>query len=296
MSNAKTTLLVDDNNELRDATREHLEEQGYQVTAAAGAEQALREAEAAIGDFELLVSDVYMSGMTGIELADRLLAGDRNLAVLLISSRGGEPEIRRRLAAGDIAFLAKPFSPGELAASAEEAFDRVDRRDRSSPRDVGSAQAAEPWPGAASSRSGMPGWAIQLSAALVLVLGVGMALRSLEVGAPPLPAPVAGDVRRSATIEAVAPLGPLAEAPAEFSWQPIAGAGSYALSLRTIDGNALWQAEVAGPPADLPPEVEESLHRAVTYYWSVEALDVEGRPLARSELAPFVIELARRSP
>ncbi len=299
MSEPKTALLVDDDDELREATRDHLEAMGYAVSAAAGAGDALREAEASAG-FDLLVSDVFMPGMNGIELTGRLLAREPALAVLLISSRGGEPEVRRRLAAGDVAFLAKPFSLDELAAAAAEAFERVSRRagGATSERRTGATFEAapaveEPRPGPARSRSGIPA-EIQLAGALVLVLGLGVVLRSLELGAPSLPAPAARGPVRSATIEVVAPLGPLDTAPGELAWLPVEGASSYLVSLRTIDGTALWQTEVAASPADVPAEIEAALHRAVTYYWSVEALDSAGRLLARSELAPFVIELADR--
>ncbi len=286
MSHTKTALLVDDNDELRDVTLEHLEEKGFRVTVAASAEAALRSVVEAGEGFGLLVSDVYMPGMNGVELADRLLAGDRALAVLLISSRGGEPEIRRRLGAGDVAFLAKPFSPDELAAKVTEAYERVARR--------GNGATLEAIPSsAARQRSGIPKGAVQLAAALVLVLGLGVAFRNLELGAPPLPAP-ANSPMRSAIVEVVMPLGPLAEPPAELVWLPVEGASSNEVSLRAIDGTALWQTEVDAPPADIPAEVEGALHRAVTYYWSVEALDAEGRVLARSELAPFVIELANQ--
>ena len=100
MSDFKTALIVDDNDELRIATGEYLEDLGYAVTVANDAEQALRAVPEAVPErgFDLLVSDVYMPGANGIELADRLLARQPALAVLLISSRGGEPEVRRRLA------------------------------------------------------------------------------------------------------------------------------------------------------------------------------------------------------
>ena len=80
MSQPKTTLLVDDNDELREATREHLEDKGCAVTAAASAEEALRAAESVGENFDLLISDVYMPGMNGVELADRLLEDDPELA------------------------------------------------------------------------------------------------------------------------------------------------------------------------------------------------------------------------
>ena len=120
-------LLVDDSDELRQATRELLEEMGHAVSAAPGAEEALAAFGPGGGErrFDVLVTDVFMPGRSGVELADALLARDRALPVVLTTSRGGETEVRRRLAAGDVAFLAKPFSPGELAAAIAEAKRRA---------------------------------------------------------------------------------------------------------------------------------------------------------------------------
>ncbi len=81
--------------------------------------------------------------INGIELTDRLLAVRPELAVLLISSRGGEPEVRRRLATGDVAFLSKPFSPGELTAKVGEAFNRASQRRSPSPESAVPAERAE---------------------------------------------------------------------------------------------------------------------------------------------------------
>ncbi len=150
MSDLNAALLVDDNDELRGATGECLEEMGYSVIAAADAEEASRSAPG--GRFNLLVSDVYMPGMNGIELADRLLSRQPELAVLLISSRGGEPEVRRRLARGDVAFLAKPFSPEELASKVDEAMDRISARQGDTLSAAVPATAIEDRPAPATTR------------------------------------------------------------------------------------------------------------------------------------------------
>ncbi len=294
MSQAKTVLLVDDNDELRSATSEYLDELGYRVTAAADAEEALGAAPAGAtaGGFDLLVSDVYMPGISGLELADRLLQRQPELAVLLISSRGGEPEVRRRLAHGDVAFLAKPFAPAELAAKVDTAFDRAGSRSDGPPPEAVPVAAVEE-PPEAKPRHRLPRRAVQAAGVAVLVLGLGALIRGFEPGPPPQPVPAPGGVTRSATIEPVRPVGPLAATPTELVWQEVDGGSSYAVNLRAIDGKALWQAEVPGPPADVPAEVMANLNPAVTYYWSVGAFDAEHRLVARSELAPFVIELPR---
>ena len=289
MSEVKTALLVDDNDELRGATGEYLVELGYAVTAAAGAEEALAAGDATEETFDLLVSDVYMPGINGLELADRLLSRQPELAVLLISSRGGEPEVRQRLARGDIAFLAKPFSPAELAAKVDEASGRATSRRRGALAEAAPALEEPPVP--ETPRSRFAKGAAQAAGVAVLVLGLGALIRGFQSGPPPLPATAPEGVTRGATIEVVRPLGPLAAAPAELAWRSVEGTSSYAVSLRAIDGKALWQTEVPESPAAVPAEVEGNLHPAVTYYWSVEAFDAERRIVARSELAPFVIEL-----
>ena len=294
----KTALLVDDNDELRGATGEILEEMGYVIIAAAHAEEAM----GVPNGFDLLVSDVHMPGLTGIELADRLLARQPELAVLLISSRGGEAEVSRRLAQGDVAFLPKPFSPGEVTVKVQEAFDRVsERHNTRAARSVAGATSSGQVSGQVlentkqrheptDSRFRLPRGALQLVGAVILVLGLGALLRGFDFGAPPLPAPSIESPTRGATIEIVQPLGPLAAAPTRLIWLPTDGAVTYSVSLRTIDGSALWQAAIVSPPVDVPAKITHGLHQAVTYYWSVEALDAEGKLLGRSELAPFVIE------
>ncbi len=282
----KRALLVDDNDELRSSTRESLEELGYAVTTASGAEEALSVTDEA---FDLLVSDIYMPGMTGIELTDRWIRRQPQLAVLLISSRGGESEVRQRLALGDIAFLAKPFSSEELAAQVSEAAERASKRRSIASTETASAPAALPRGEPTASRFRWP-MTVQVLGAIVLVLGLGALVGSFELGAPPLPAPAPGGATRSLTIEVVHPLGPLAEAPVELGWKPVDGVDFYSVGLNAIDGTVLWRAEVARPPVDLPAEIERSLEDHVTYYWSVEALDAEGKLVGRSELAPFAIE------
>lgn len=284
MSGACRVLLVDDSDELREATRELLEEMGHTVSAASRADQAI-ELFTAAGDgsgFDVLVSDVYMPGASGLELTEALLVRDRELAVLLISSRGGEPELRRRLAAGDVAFLAKPFAPEELASAVVEARSRVGERGQG-PTALARHEDVEirhEAPRRGSRFAVTP--AARLAAALVLVLGAGALLPRLELGAPSLPAPGPDVARRSATVSPLAPVGAVAALPSELGWHPVVGAGAYGVRLSGVDGTVLWRAEVDAPRAELPAEIAASLHPAVTYFWNVEAFDAEGRRVASS--------------
>jgi CheY-like chemotaxis protein/two-component sensor histidine kinase len=104
-----TVLMVEDEATLRAVVERLLTGEGYQVLTAASGEEALELAEADGGPIDLLVSDVVLGGMTGPELATALRARRPDVKVLLMSGYAGMP-------IGPVDdFLAKPFSPFELA-------------------------------------------------------------------------------------------------------------------------------------------------------------------------------------
>jgi signal transduction histidine kinase len=103
-------LLVEDSAALRATTREMLESFGCRVSAAASAEEAL--ARFAHSGVDLVVTDVVMTGLSGIELARRLRAEHPGLPILLVS--GHAPDTAAHLQLG-VSFLPKPFSADALA-------------------------------------------------------------------------------------------------------------------------------------------------------------------------------------
>ena len=100
---------------------------------------------------------------------------------------------------------------------------------------------------------------------------------------------------RGGTIETVAPIGELGEPPRDLRWERVPGARSYRIRIETVAGDVLWEAEVDGDDAgtdmttrmELPREARAKMSRAVTYRWTVQALDERGGVLARSEPAAF---------
>lgn len=109
-----TILLVEDEPAVKQVTGELLRACGYAVVEAESAEQALDWASTARGDdWRLLLTDVVMPKMNGIDLAERIMRLRPHLKVLLMSGypeRGGGA---RALPAG-VGFVQKPFKPGEL--------------------------------------------------------------------------------------------------------------------------------------------------------------------------------------
>lgn len=92
---------------------------------------------------------------------------------------------------------------------------------------------------------------------------------------------------RGGELEALSPVGDVAEIPSELRWAPREGARLYRVRLVAVDDAVLWEGTVPAPPARLPDEVAGRLHRAVTYTWTVEALDASGARIASSEPARF---------
>lgn len=102
-------MVVDDDSAVRLIVAEFLEEFGYQVVQATGGAQAL-ELLAETPDLRMIITDIRMPDMSGVELADIATQRHRDLKVILISGYAASQRINRRL-------LHKPFRMEELQAA-----------------------------------------------------------------------------------------------------------------------------------------------------------------------------------
>ena len=100
-------LLVDDNADIREWGKRILESAGYVVSTAADGKEGLRFYEEHRSSIGLLVTDVIMPNMNGLELADHVLGIDSELPVLLMS---GDAWCSFR----GLECLPKPFRSAEL--------------------------------------------------------------------------------------------------------------------------------------------------------------------------------------
>jgi CheY-like chemotaxis protein len=114
-------LLVEDEDGVRRVARRALEMQGYRVLEATGGAQALELARShpALG---LLVTDVMMPGVLGPALAESVREIAPGLPVLYMSGHA-EDVARGGLLDPSVRFLAKPFTPGQLAEKVREVLD-----------------------------------------------------------------------------------------------------------------------------------------------------------------------------
>ena len=121
----ETVLLVDDDDALRHLSTRVLEGIGYRVLCAQGVQEAERQLYEFGGDIHLLVTDVVMPGGSGELLVERLGKVRPNAGVLFMSgyTDGRIPE--KYLTGNHPAFLAKPFTPAQLAEKVREILDTI---------------------------------------------------------------------------------------------------------------------------------------------------------------------------
>jgi two-component system NtrC family sensor kinase len=114
-------LVVDDEPEIRETLAEILELDGFQVDLAENGFGALQQAEA--GDYDLVVSDINMPGMDGMELYHRLRRQRPELAASFVVVTGNltSNAVRLFLDETRVPQIAKPFRPAEVRKIASAA-------------------------------------------------------------------------------------------------------------------------------------------------------------------------------
>ena len=117
-------LLVEDEPLVREIVREQLRRQGYDVTTARDGEEALQLVDGRDPFFDLLLSDVVMPGMSGPELAQRLLERCPGLRVLFISGYADTFTLAHGLRVAEQEVLQKPFTSRLLAERVRAVLDR----------------------------------------------------------------------------------------------------------------------------------------------------------------------------
>ncbi len=133
-------LVVDDDTDALEVYRTRLVHAGFEVETAESAEKAL----ARVAAFKpgLVVTDVRMSGMTGLELLERIREGMSDVDVVVMTAHEDMETAVSAMKAGAFDFLVKPVDPKGLQALAERCF-REQRLE-----DEGEGEALEVLPGA----------------------------------------------------------------------------------------------------------------------------------------------------
>jgi two-component system response regulator AtoC len=117
-------LLVDDDPGVLFALSELLEAQGHTAVTSESGQEALGR----LDDVDVVVSDLAMPGMSGLELMDQVLAVDPQLPFLLLTAHGSEKTAVAAMKRGAYDYLSKPFDNDEISHGIQRALETRDLR------------------------------------------------------------------------------------------------------------------------------------------------------------------------
>jgi DNA-binding response OmpR family regulator len=116
-------LVIEDENDISQLIRLHLEDIGCEVKQAFDGIVGLAEAE--VQPYDLIILDLKLPGMDGLEVCRRLRSQSRYTPILMLTSKSSELDRVLGLEMGADDYLTKPFSVMELTARAKAIFRRV---------------------------------------------------------------------------------------------------------------------------------------------------------------------------
>ncbi|PYQ19286.1 MAG: DNA-binding response regulator, partial [Acidobacteria bacterium] len=116
-------LVVDDERHQRDILRMILEGEGYEVTVAGNARQALDEARG--GPFDVILTDLKMPDQSGIELLTEIQKSQPGVCVVLMTAHGSIDSAVEAMRRGAFDYLTKPLERDELLLVLKRALERA---------------------------------------------------------------------------------------------------------------------------------------------------------------------------
>jgi len=118
-------LAIDDEHVIRMLVVEILESVGHEVVGAESAEHALELLDE--GEFDLVVSDVVMPGLSGLELLEAARSRRASLPIVLVTGAGTYETLSQALTRGAAGLVTKPFAHAELQTAVSDALERASR-------------------------------------------------------------------------------------------------------------------------------------------------------------------------
>ncbi len=125
MEQKRRILVVEDEAPVRQLIARHLEAQGYEVAQASDAEQVLLRMSRDREPFDLVLTDIHLPGLSGVELLRLLLTHSPLRPVIMITGDSDEKLARKALNYGAAGYLLKPFQLFELEAAVQQAVARL---------------------------------------------------------------------------------------------------------------------------------------------------------------------------
>ncbi len=120
----ETVLLVEDDLPILSSTQRILNRLGYTVLTASTPSEAIRLAEAHTGEIHLLITDVVMPDMNGLDLSKRLLSRNPKLKCLFMSGHTADVIADHGVLNEGVCFVHKPFTTKDLASNIRKTLDQ----------------------------------------------------------------------------------------------------------------------------------------------------------------------------
>jgi len=115
-----TVLLVEDSDAVRDVVTCMLESDGLTILQASGGEEALALARRGEAPIDLLLTDIVMPGMSGVELADRLERERPGMRILFMTGFAEEAVVKEGILGKRRECIGKPFTQEQIAKRVRE--------------------------------------------------------------------------------------------------------------------------------------------------------------------------------
>jgi phosphate regulon transcriptional regulator PhoB len=140
---AATVLVVDDEKDLVDLIKYHLEKEGLKCLEARDGETALQLAKERIPD--LVVLDLMLPGLDGLEICRKLRKDPKtsSIAIIMLTAKAEEVDRIVGLEMGADDYMVKPFSPRELVARVKAVLRRGQGQDTPAVKRVGTLEVDE---------------------------------------------------------------------------------------------------------------------------------------------------------
>lgn len=121
----KKVLIAEDESAIREIIAITLRRAGYEVTEACDGEQALAIYSEKEGDFDVVLLDIMMPNVDGLEVCKRLRNASSTVGIIMLTAKTQEMDKVSGLLMGADDYITKPFSPSELMARVDSVYRRV---------------------------------------------------------------------------------------------------------------------------------------------------------------------------
>lgn len=141
MKAPRKIMVIDDDPVVGKSFDRVLAAKGYAVITAASGEEALEKLRHE--KYDVVFTDIRMPGMSGLEVAERVKAGQPWLPVVIVTGYGSQEYETRAEAAGVAGFLRKPLSPEMIEESTLNALREGEAADKAQPAGAAAVAAVE---------------------------------------------------------------------------------------------------------------------------------------------------------